>query len=549
MAQNPPFDADVQQAANPTTPPQVLEAIAFRRTDLHPLIAAHPLASPALLNWLSGSPHPATQSALAARASSMGEHQQAAPASQAVPAPYGPAPTAQAVPASNGPAPQVTGVPAGSPYGTSAPPGGAPYGTGQGVSAPGSFGTSHVPLAAPQRKRNGALIAIIATVVVVALVVVAAIVGVWMKFGGSKAQADPFVIEPSPQWKNGATLVDTDIDILQIAAQGDDFVLLGHKNDERWVESYSVVDGEPVQNWSRATEDMYYASLGIWHGFVTAPEFLFDVKTGDEVLAPWPYRDAISVFVAADMAVVTTFENGFQGWASPDDTEPQWTLDIDAQEYRLEGPMQIDGVSYVLVTDSDRSVHGVLNLATGTMAKVSLPDQLTEAAWMGAKDGWGIFLEGSENGAANVAWINKDGVEVERMTNLDLAKSQAVLPLNVGNMFTIDQYRKWLQDGDASWAGAIQEAKGSDCEILEVKGVELKGQERLSFDSSYGCASYAGELTADESAIITAEGIFDLSNGEQIQKFTDAHHVEIKAPKVLVVHPTSVDPLVYVAKG
>ena len=56
------------QAADPSTPAEVLHAIAASRADLRPYIAANPATYPALLEWLGGLGDPAVDGALRARA-------------------------------------------------------------------------------------------------------------------------------------------------------------------------------------------------------------------------------------------------------------------------------------------------------------------------------------------------------------------------------------------------------------------------------------------------------------------------------------------------
>lgn len=133
-----------QQAADPSTPQQVLADIAALREDLRPVVALNPAAYPGLLHWLASLGEPGVDTALAQRraqeAGAAGA-QLAGGGSDGVP----PWTAPEAVP---GPARATLPVPGGGPFATSAPGvgGGATgypvpaYGGGAGFPGPGGPG-------------------------------------------------------------------------------------------------------------------------------------------------------------------------------------------------------------------------------------------------------------------------------------------------------------------------------------------------------------------------------------------------------------------------
>ncbi|HWS58275.1 MAG TPA: hypothetical protein VN257_07025, partial [Actinotalea sp.] len=125
-----PENFTAQQAADPSTPGQVLADIAALRPDLRPVVAANPAAYPGLLEWLGSLGEPGVDAALAARS--------------ALEQPTVVLPTAPPVaePQWQGQAPPVTGEPpvgygaTAAPYGAPTAPYGAPAGP-YGAPAPG----------------------------------------------------------------------------------------------------------------------------------------------------------------------------------------------------------------------------------------------------------------------------------------------------------------------------------------------------------------------------------------------------------------------------
>ena len=75
------YAGDLQRLSNPATSGAELQEIAARSPGLRPLVAVHPQAYPALLEWLGGLSDPAVDAALARRASQAGAEPAAAAAS------------------------------------------------------------------------------------------------------------------------------------------------------------------------------------------------------------------------------------------------------------------------------------------------------------------------------------------------------------------------------------------------------------------------------------------------------------------------------------
>lgn len=170
------------QASDPSTAPQLLADIAYRRPDLRAAVAANPAAYPGLVEWLASLKDPQVDAALATRAATAAPAQQPpaapAPTQQAAPAaagwgaqtpeaaaaapqqPYGAAPAQGSAPAYGAPGaeqPAFAGAPGPGAAGYGAP--GAPYG------APGFEGQPMTPIT-PKRSRAGVWIGLGAAAVV-----------------------------------------------------------------------------------------------------------------------------------------------------------------------------------------------------------------------------------------------------------------------------------------------------------------------------------------------------------------------------------------------
>lgn len=124
-----------QQAADPSTPQQVLADIAALRPDLRPVVALNPSAYPGLLDWLGTLGEPGVDTALGQRrdreAAAVGGGTAPVPGTTSLGAPDGPAPwtapeaVAPVGTAAVGTAPVAMPLPAGGPF---VAPAGGPFG-------------------------------------------------------------------------------------------------------------------------------------------------------------------------------------------------------------------------------------------------------------------------------------------------------------------------------------------------------------------------------------------------------------------------------------
>ena len=261
------------QAADPSTPGQVLADIAALRPDLRPAVASNPATYPGLLDWLKSLGEPAVDAAIAAR-----------PAAPTQALPVTPAAPTQPLPAAGGapPAPSWAGqstVPSAAPAGPA--PGqaafGAPapgYGAPPGGMPPGGYTPGYAGTPAPRKSNKTALWIILG---IVALLVIGGIVAAIAIFRAAADAVDDDVDQANDLIEE--TAEPGDLDVSEAMEYGDNAYLDGLWDAcaaEDWQACDELYDESAVGS---SYEDFGDTCGGQWEAGTTT--YCVDAMSGD----------------------------------------------------------------------------------------------------------------------------------------------------------------------------------------------------------------------------------------------------------------------------
>ena len=427
-------DADRLAASSPATPAAELARIAAARPDLHPALATNPATYPDLVDWLRTSPDPAVQTALAQRTT---------PPAQPEPAQAEPAQAAQAQ--AEAPA-RAANAP------TSPPPVGAP-----------------APAAKTKRRTGLPRPAVIAAVVLVTVLVLVGATGVGLHFLSSKGRSqsgsvptaapqpsgspssgppEGGMISPDPSWADGAHEVWS-LDGRMITTAGDQLFVAesGEDGSRSSVAAYSISGSEPKEQWEVQLHDKKLGPSGVWGDYFVIDDQLIERSSGRVMEAPWSTK-ASFLLVINDMAVTCDEKDNCEAWRSSDPFSRAWNATVKDSQYRLTlSSLQL--ISRASIHVGDRTILALspkmlVDVDTGETFDLSAEDY---SGVMATTDGWIAYKGTSEyeftilspTGAKEGTFSGKFG-------------SERFGPTPSQERPSSEQYRRYLEDGDLSWA-------------------------------------------------------------------------------------------------
>ena len=433
-------DADRLAAASPTTPPAELARIAAARPDLHPALATNPATYPDLVDWLRTSPDPAVQDALAQRTT---------PPAQPEPAQAEPAQAAQA----QAEAPtQAADAP------TNPPPASAP--------APATKTGRRTGLPRP---------AVIAAVVLVTVLVISGAAWAGIRFLNSKdhsrrasrpttASAPEPSESPSPSLPEGGMVVPDSSwadgahevwsleggEKTSLILSGGQLFIITISADSSHADSvtaYSISGSEPKEQWEVQLHDKKLGPSGVWGDYFVIDDQLIERSSGRVMEAPWSTK-ASFLLVINDMAVTCDEKDNCEAWRSSDPFSRAWNATIKDSQSRLTlSSLQL--ISRASIHVGDRTILALspkmlVDVDTGETFDLSAEDY---SGVMATTDGWIAYKGTSEyeftilspTGAKEGTFSGKFG-------------SERFGPTPSQERPSSEQYRRYLEDGDLSWA-------------------------------------------------------------------------------------------------
>ena len=475
-------DADRLAAASPATPAAELARIAAARPDLHPALAANPATYPDLVDWLRTSPDPAVQTALARRTT---------PPAQPEPTQAEPAQAAQAeAPARAADAP------------TNPPPAGAP-----------------APTTKTGRRTGLPRPAVIAATVLVTVLVLVGATGVGLHFLSSKGRSqsgsaptaapqpsespspgppEGGMISPDPSWADGAHEVWS-LDGRMITTAGDQLFVAesGEDGSRSSVAAYSISGSEPEKQWEAQVHGASMYSYGIWGDYLTVGHQLIERSDGRVTEAPWSVNPPL-VAIVDDMAIACDEKNNCEAWRSSDISSRAWSATIEGALANIGK----DGVQAVSRTNTHVGDRTILALSPKMLVDVDTGETFDLSAegyraMSATTDGW-VAYNGSEYALLSPTGEKRGTFGGSAGVTRFTATPSQERPSG-------EQYRRYLEDGDLSWAEVSVNYVGlgaDGCEAtIAVGRTIVKGK----VQSISNCLAYPSlYIVSDDEKILVA---------------------------------------------
>ena len=396
-------DADRLAASSPATPAAELARIAASRPDLHPALAVNPATYPDLVDWLRTSPDPAVQAALARR--------------------------------------------------TTAP----------------------APATKTKRRTGLPRPAVIAVVVLVTVLVISGAAWAGIRFLSSKDHSrrtsrpvtatasapepsespspslpEGGLVTPDSSWADGAHEVWSleGGEKTSIILSGDQLFIITISADSSHADSvaaYSISGSEPKEQWEVQLHDKKLGPSGVWGDYFFIDDQLIARSRGRVMEAPWSTK-ASFLLVINDMAVTCDEKDNCEAWRSSDPFSRAWNATVKDSQYRLTlSSLQL--ISRASIHVGDRTILALspkmlVDVDTGETFDLSADDY---DGVMATTDGWIADKGGSEytilspTGAKEGTFSGKFG-------------SERFGPTPSQERPSSEQYRRYLEDGDLSWA-------------------------------------------------------------------------------------------------
>lgn len=430
-------DADRLAASSPATPAAELARIAASRPDLHPALAVNPATYPDLVDWLRTSPDPAVQAALARRTT----------------APAQPEPT-QAEPAQ-----------------AEAP--------ARAANAPTTPLTSTMPAPATKTKRRTGLPrpAIIAVVVLVTVLVISGAAWAGIRFLSSKdhsrrtsrpvtatASAPEPSESPSPSLPEGGMVVPDSSwadgahevwsleggEKTSLILSGNQLFIITISADSSHADSvaaYSISGSEPKEQWEVQLHDKKLGPSGVWGDYFFIGDQLIERSSGRVMEASWS-AGMMFVIVINDTAIACDEKDNCEAWRSSDPFSRAWNATVKDSQYRLTlSSLQL--ISRANIHAGDRTILALspkmlVDVDTGETFDLSAEDY---DGVMATTDGWIAY-----KGTSEYEFTILSPTGEKKGTFIGKFGSERFGPTPSQERPSSEQYRKYLEDGDLSWA-------------------------------------------------------------------------------------------------
>ena len=481
-------DADRLAASSPSTPAAELARIAAARPDLHPALAVNPATYPDLVDWLRTSPDPAVQAALARRTT---------PPAQPEPAQAEPAQAAQAeAPARAADAP------------TSPPPAGAP-----------------APATKTKRRTGLPRPAVIAVVVLVTVLVISGAAWAGIRFLNSKDHArrtsrpttasapepsespspslpEGGMVVPDSSWADGAHEVWSleGGEKTSLILSGDQLFIITISADSSHADSvaaYSISGSEPKEQWEVQLHDKKLGPSGVWGDYFVIDDQLIERSSGRVMEAPWSTK-ASFLLVINDMAVTCDEKDNCEAWRSSDPFSRAWNATVKDSQYRLTlSSLQL--ISRASIHVGDRTILALspkmlVDVDTGETFDLSAEGYRAMSA---TTDGW-VAYNGSEYALLSPTGEKRGTFGGSAGVTRFTATPSQERPSG-------EQYRRYLEDGDLSWAEVSVNYVGlgaDGCEAtIAVGRTIVKGK----VQSISNCLAYPSlYIVSDDEKILVA---------------------------------------------
>lgn len=460
-------DPELFTASNPQSPPEELARIAAERADLHAVLAANPATYPELLVWLSNSPDPLVQQALAQRAARQS-------AQSAAPPP--PVPTPQSPPA-----------PPAAAYAAPAP-----------VHPLPPTGTEVPEVAQPARKqKRSPWLAVGIVSAVLALVAAAggfAYVQGWMGGGGA---ATPVLAN---SWSKGAEQAWTVQEAGYIPAASPDgrTLILDLSGRELALSLYELSSDSAERAWGPIFADdpdmPSWAATMILRDAVFWGDSKYDAATGELLQSGLPWDpEGILYPVTQDNFVAAEFDPARGGYELTG-----YTAGLDASwEIQTTGYSNARWVGWHVVDFLLETEDGLViaDAKTGAVTDVPFaPSRLGDVDYVGvASDGWIIFLGDGEGESFGAIGVYPDGTVTEQLTRAGdgtesdwgyFARTPGE-PLRVADVLTEFKQNQNPQQGQFT----------ANLVFPECDGLELASG-TISLGATNPCSYYAGTSTS-----------------------------------------------------
>lgn len=355
-----------------------------------------------------------------------------------------------------------------------------PAGSGYGVSSPQGEPQSLAPGGqAPQKPSGRRRAAVVAMSLALVVALVATAGAVYLVLRGDPVKDVTLAYTASPEvysqdwvwgaeeaWRLEAPEIDKDEQDIWVDIAGDYLIREVTGTGTTYVTVYSLKHGQPEELW-RDQVPTDSLRVAVWSSQVVVGNTLIDLETQKRQTASWS-ADA-KAFVTSK-GVLACDASNCSLWTSL--TNMAWQTDKSVGSNAVVSREEVDGHVFVWnfnEKDPNEGETFFLDLETG-----ALVDYMKEGPTLPLPlaDGW-YTVRGSNLDPTRIVFYNPDGSLREEVSPFT-EEGFTTYPWSPSR-FTLEQARKWVKDGDVSWAPSTYEVSQKDpsCQSITVAGKEV----------------------------------------------------------------------------
>ena len=263
------------------------------------------------------------------------------------------------------------------------------------------------------------------------------------------------------------------------------------------VAAYSISGSEPEKQWEAQVHGASMYSYGIWGDYLTVGHQLIERSDGRVTEAPWSVNPPL-VAIVDDMAIACDEKNNCEAWRSSDISSRAWSATIEGALANIGK----DGVQAVSRTNTHVGDRTILALSPKMLVDVDTGETFDLSAegyraMSATTDGW-VAYNGSEYALLSPTGEKKNTFGGSAGVTRFTATPSQERPSG-------EQYRRYLEDGDLSWAEVSVNYVGlgaDGCEAtIAVGRTIVKGK----VQSISNCLAYPSlYIVSDDEKILVA---------------------------------------------
>lgn len=261
------------------------------------------------------------------------------------------------------------------------------------------------------------------------------------------------MVVPDSSWADGAHEVwslDKGEKGGSLMIAGDQLFIIKTSADFSRVESvaaYSISGSEPEKQWEAQLPDNGGGPIEVWGDYLFVGDQLIERSSGRVMEAPWS-AGMMFVIVINDTAIACYEKDDCEAWRSSDPFSRAWNATVKDSQYRLTlSSLQL--ISRANIHAGDRTILALspkmlVDVDTGETFDLSAEDY---DGVMATTDGWIAY-----KGTSEYEFTILSPTGEKKGTFIGKFGSERFGPTPSQERPSSEQYRKYLEDGDLSWA-------------------------------------------------------------------------------------------------